>query len=601
MRFHGVLRVAVAALFLWTGAAFAQDGGPDVFKVESLNPGLPAPPEGLDRSTPQATLEAFLSAVGRTDYKTAAYLLDLGDVPEAEQASRGPQLAEDLSMVIERKIPLDLGDIPDRPDGMETMGTSREPMVGQPRKSISLGQLDLARWPVSIRLNRVQVGEESPVWVFSRQSVEHIEPLFMRYGPTPLEKALPDSLRTDAFWSLMWWEVIAIPMIFAATILLGYVFYRMFNIVEKRVPYEPVEDVVRILKLPAILIIIAAFVHVVVMKTFVFSSGADTSISTVFWLLVLVAIVVAAARVMDTIIDHTSDRYLERIDKPENTRARMWYTNLSAAKRIGVILVLVIGTAVALSSLDVFSSFGLSLLVSAGVATAVFGLAAQTVLGNIFASLQLAIAQPIRIGDAVLYDGQWAYVEKIKYTYVQLRTWDQKRFIVPVKNFISNSFENWTMEDPEMIKTVELKLDHRVDVELLRRAFRDMAAEDEDFVDDADPKVQVIGQDEDGITLRFYCTAADPSSGVGPPLPYPRAPDGPPAHARRAVRPAAHPNRLRVEHDRQGRRCPPHRHRRAEPRHRRARRKDGEPGRGVISGPTDTKTPATRWVAGVFR
>ncbi|WMS42069.1 mechanosensitive ion channel [Acuticoccus sp. MNP-M23] len=513
MRWTRILAALVASVCLWGGGALAQGSGPDVFKVDALNAGLPAPPQGLDRTTPQSTLEAFLRANGRTDYRTAAYLLDLADIPDAEQAARGPELARKLGLVIERKIPLDLAAIPDRPDGMETMGTSREPMVGEPRKSISLGQLDLERWPVSVRINRVQAGDDaSPVWVFSRQSVEHIDALFKRYGPTPLEKAMPGALRTDAFWGLMWWEVIAIPLIFAATVLIGYIFYRLFGIVERRVPFGPVEDVVRLLKLPIILIILAAFVQVVVMKTFVFSAGADTSVSTVFWLLILVALVVGVSRVMDAIIDNTSDRYLERIDKPENTRARMWYTNLSAAKRIGIIIVLVVGVAIAFSSLRLFSSFGLSLLVSAGVATAVLGLAAQTVLGNIFASLQLAIAQPIRIGDSVLYDGQWAHVEKINYTFVQLRTWDQKRFIVPVKNFISNAFENWTMEEPEMIKPVELKLDHRVDVEFLRREFRKMAEEDEDFVDHADPKVQVISQDEDGIMLRFYCTAADPST-----------------------------------------------------------------------------------------
>jgi len=512
MRLLNVVGAVAAVLFIWCGAAAAQDSGPAAFKIEALNAGLTAPPKGLDRTTPQASLEAFLSATDRTDYRTAAHLLDLADVPVAEQPVTGADLANKLGLILHRKVSIDLGAIPDRPDGMETLGSSREPMVGEPRKSLSLGQLDLGRWPVTIRLNRVQVGEEAPVWVFSRQTVEHVDALFQKYGPTAVEKAMPDALRTDAFWGLLWWEVIAIPLILGITALIGYIFYRLFGMVERRVPYEGVEDVVRILKLPAILIILAAFVHVVVMKTFVFSAGADTTVSTLFWLLVLIALVVGVSRVLDTIIDRTSNRYLSRIDKPENTRARMWYTNLSAAKRIGVIAVVVIGLAVALSSLKIFSSFGLSLLVSAGLATAVFGLAAQTVLGNIFASLQLAIAQPIRIGDAILYEGQWAYVEKIKYTYVQLRTWDQKRFIVPVKNFISTTFENWTMEDPQMIKPVELKLDHRVDVELMRRAFRDMAAEDEGFVDGADPKVQMIGQDEDGVMLRFYCTAADPST-----------------------------------------------------------------------------------------
>jgi small-conductance mechanosensitive channel len=208
----------------------------------------------------------------------------------------------------------------------------------------------------------------------------------------------------------------------------------------------------------------------------------------------------------------TSNRALDSIDDPRNTNARQWYTNLSALKRVGVIAVIVAGLAWALASLELFSSFGLSLLVAAGVATAVFGFAAQTVLGNIVASLQLALAKPIRIGDAVLYDDHWAYVERINYTFVQLRTWDMKRYVVPVRNFVSEAFENWTKEDPELIVPVLLKLDHRTDVEAMRRAFHDMAPRDPDWSENAAPKVEVVGHDEHGVNVRFYCTANNPTA-----------------------------------------------------------------------------------------
>ncbi len=178
-----------------------------------------------------------------------------------------------------------------------------------------------------------------------------------------------------------------------------------------------------------------------------------------------------------------------------------------------MILVLVVGLAVALSSLRVFSSFGLSLMVSAGVATAIFGLAAQTVLGNIFASLQLALAKPIRIGDAVYYDDHWAYVEQINYTYVQLRTWDLKRFIVPVKHFISNPFENWTKAEPKMIKPVLLKLDHRTDVEDLRQVFADIGEGRSGLVGGrGHRRCRSSTTTTTTMAVRFYCFADDPTA-----------------------------------------------------------------------------------------
>ncbi|MEM8664093.1 MAG: mechanosensitive ion channel domain-containing protein, partial [Pseudomonadota bacterium] len=514
LRRHAAAAIAAVglAVFFTAGDVRAQSSEPTAFPIDALNEGLGSPPPRLDRSTPRATLEAFLSATARGDNARAAHLLDLDAVPAAQQSAQGPELAGKLSAIIDRKVPIDFGAIPDRPDGMITVGSDRQPMVGEPRKSMQLGVLELERWPVTIRLNRVQVADEAPVWVFSRQSVEHIDALYARHGPTALEAALPGPLRAKAFWGLEWWEVLALPIVFSFAAALGVMLYRFITALKRAMPLESVQAAVARARLPVVLCVAGLFLHAVISYVFVFSAGVDATISVLFWVLIVFAVAIGAARVLDTIIDYTSDRYLDTIDKPENTSDRDWYTNLSAAKRIGVLLVVVVGVAAAISALNIFSSFGMSLVVSAGIATAVFGLAAQAVLGNIFASLQLALAKPIRIGDAIYYKDHWAYVERINYTYVQLRTWDQKRFIVPVKEFVSTAFENWTKAEPRMIKPVLLTLDHASDVEALRELFRTIVQDDPDWSEGAEPKVQVIDHGDDGMKVRFYCTADDPTA-----------------------------------------------------------------------------------------
>ena len=51
--------------------------------------------------------------------------------------------------------------------------------------------------------------------------------------------------------------------------------------------------------------------------------------------------------------------------------------------------------------------FGVSLFASAGVAGLVVGLAARPVLGNLFAGIQLAVTQPIRLDDVVVAENEW--------------------------------------------------------------------------------------------------------------------------------------------------------------------------------------------------
>ena len=103
---------------------------------------------------------------------------------------------------------------------------------------------------------------------------------------------------------------------------------------------------------------------------------------------------------------------------------------------------------------DAVRQYGVSLLASAGVAGIVIGLALQPVLKNLFAGIQLAITQPIRIDDALLVEGEWGKVEEITSTYVVVQLWDWRRLILPLSYFIENPFQNWTRESSALIGTV---------------------------------------------------------------------------------------------------------------------------------------------------
>ena len=62
--------------------------------------------------------------------------------------------------------------------------------------------------------------------------------------------------------------------------------------------------------------------------------------------------------------------------------------------------------------------FGVTLFASAGVAGIIAGLAARPVLTNFLAGVQIAVAQPIRIDDAVIVENEWGNVEEITFSYV---------------------------------------------------------------------------------------------------------------------------------------------------------------------------------------
>src|SRR6185312_14045361 len=81
---------------------------------------------------------------------------------------------------------------------------------------------------------------------------------------------------------------------------------------------------------------------------------------------------------------------------------------------------------------------------------------------------QIALAQPIRLDDVVIIEGEWGRIEEITGTYVVVRIWDERRLVVPLNYFIENPFQNWTRTTSQMIGSVFLWLDYRMPLKPLR-------------------------------------------------------------------------------------------------------------------------------------
>jgi small-conductance mechanosensitive channel len=129
---------------------------------------------------------------------------------------------------------------------------------------------------------------------------------------------------------------------------------------------------------------------------------------------------------------------------------------------------LCLGLASVLMTFPTVRQLGATLLASAGVLGIVAGIAAKPVFGNLIAGLQIALAQPIRLDDVVIVEGEWGRIEEITSTYVVVRIWDERRMVVPLVWFIENPFQNWTRSSAQLIGSVFLWLDYRTPMEALR-------------------------------------------------------------------------------------------------------------------------------------
>ncbi|MAU97394.1 MAG: mechanosensitive ion channel protein [Fulvimarina sp.] len=502
-------------LVLFTApVAQAQDSAAgSFFKVESLHEGLEPAGGPVLLDTPQSMMETFIFAAEGEDWNTAAYALDLSEIPRDLQAKMGPVLAKRLYEVMQRAMWLDWGDLPDRPDAMLASASNKNPMAGEPRRNIRLSILELPDRPVSIRIARVKPQDGEPVWVFSSQTVGNIMEMHAVFGPTGFEGRLPEFLQQRAFWTLAVWEVIALPLILLGAVLAAALAYRGLSEVQKHQPTRTGTRIIEMIKVPFALMVCVGTFSLVKSMLFTFSGAVNMFLGPLQSALFVIALALVAVRVVDAILDRVVRQNMEELTESGAANERDLYTNISAARRVAIVVAFLVGTALVLIQVNAFQTLGFSLLASAGVIGLIFAFAARSILANIMSSLQIALAKTARIGDAVLFDGQWCYVESINFTYVQLRSWDNRRLMVPVSEFVSTPFENWTKQDTTLTKTVELTLDHRADVDKLRAAFQNFVDQSDDVIDKDQAKVQVIGQDATGMTVWFVAAAEDPSAG----------------------------------------------------------------------------------------
>ena len=199
---------------------------------------------------------------------------------------------------------------------------------------------------------------------------------------------------------------------------------------------------------------------------------------------------------------------MHRVDVEDNLQARRIQTQTRVLARIAKGAVMLTALAFVLMTFPRAKQLGASLLASAGIAGLVFGLAARSVFGNLLAGLQIAMAQPIRLDDVLIIQGEWGRVEEITSTYVVLKIWDERRLVIPLQWFIENPFQNWTRTSASILGTVMLWVDFTLPVSELREKAATMCKASAHW-DGRVCGVQVVETTERTMQIRVLVSAKD--------------------------------------------------------------------------------------------
>ncbi len=196
------------------------------------------------------------------------------------------------------------------------------------------------------------------------------------------------------------------------------------------------------------------------------------------------------------------------VNASNNLKARQVYTQFNILERIIIFIIVILAIGIELMSFDSIKEIGVSIFASAGVAGIVIGFSAQKMIGSILAGIQIAIAQPIKMDDVVIVEGEWGRIEEITLTYVVVNIWDKRRLILPTTYFIEKPFQNWTKTSSDILGTVFLHTDYNVPFDELRKELT-RVLESTDLWDGKVNVLQVTDSLAQSVEIRALMSAKD--------------------------------------------------------------------------------------------
>ncbi len=223
----------------------------------------------------------------------------------------------------------------------------------------------------------------------------------------------------------------------------------------------------------------------------------------------LIAAIVLGGWLLRAAIVLASDLYLRRVEGigGDDLRARKHVTQISILRRAAEVTLVIVTAAFVLMTFETVRQLGVTLFASAGIAGLIAGLAARPVLSNLIAGIQIALTQPIRIGDSVNVENESGTIEEITSTYVVVRLWDLRRLVLPIAYFIEKPFQNLSRESTETLGTVVIHADYGVPVARVREKLVDIVRSSPHW-DGKTAKLEMVDASDRSVQLRALVSSA---------------------------------------------------------------------------------------------
>jgi small-conductance mechanosensitive channel len=140
---------------------------------------------------------------------------------------------------------------------------------------------------------------------------------------------------------------------------------------------------------------------------------------------------------------------LPSITPPVKQVSRSTKTRLRFLRRLVILVVFVVLAAIAIAQFTELKRLATGILASTAVLAAIVGFAAQHTLANMVAGVQLAISQPIRIGDRISFEEVEGRVLDITLSYTYVDPGDGTAVVIPNQLLVEGVVHNLSTADTQ--------------------------------------------------------------------------------------------------------------------------------------------------------
>jgi MscS family membrane protein len=385
-----------------------------------------APKDALGRTTPRGTVLGFLSAIRKGDNELAVQYLST-----RLRGKAATDLAHQLFVVLDRRLPARLNQLSDEPEG-----SLADPL----RPQELVGTINSDKDKVDIILERVDRGKLGQLWLFSSNTLDAIPDLYEEINDVSVDRALPEFLVRTRFAGILMFNwlaiIVGIPLFYLFTALLNRLLSRLVGQLRRRLSGKSDLHNPEVLPQPIRLLLLAFVIRWLLTalglplfaRQFWFSAASVMTIAGSVWLLIL--------------LNGWGEEYIRRRLRTRNLTGTT--SILRLARRAADALFIFAGLLVTLYHFGVNPTAALAGLGVGGIAVA---LAAQKTLENVIGGVSLIFDEVAQVGDVLKVGDTVGTVEDIGLRSTRIRTLDRSVISVPNGHIANMSLENLTARD----------------------------------------------------------------------------------------------------------------------------------------------------------